>query len=105
MLMEAVKDRLVGKKILQQRQHEGAKDRTEERADAAEDHHHQQASGLLPAEEGGVDVAVLRSLEISREPRERTREHEDRELVAEDGIAQRAHARLVGADAQDDMAE
>src|SRR5215470_10024352 len=44
MLVEAVEDRLVGQKILQQREREGAEDRAEERADAAEDHHHQDAA-------------------------------------------------------------
>src|SRR5579859_1806806 len=83
MLVEAVEDRLVREEILQEREHEGAKDRTEERADAAEDHHHQHAPRLLPAEELGVDVTVLRARQIAGEPRQRSREHEGGELVAE----------------------
>src|SRR5450756_17999 len=77
---------------LEQHHGESAEDRAVQRSHTAQDHHHEHASRLMPAEDIGTDEAELGGGEITCHACERARDHEARELVAESAIAERAHA-------------
>jgi hypothetical protein len=95
----------VGEELLQQHQREGAEHRAEEAPHPAQNHHHERVARAVPAEELGVDEAELRRGEIAGERSEGAGDDEARQLVAEDRVAEGAHAALVDPDPDDDLAE
>src|SRR5713226_7221996 len=66
--------------VLQKGEQEGAQDRPVEGALAAEEHGHEHQPRFAPAKERGIDEAVERRIEISRQPRQRAGENERGEL-------------------------
>lgn len=99
MVRERPHQRMGGEQFLQQREGHGADHRAAQVAEAAEDDHQQHLARVVPGQELGVHHAVARGDEKARQPGQRARDHEGRELVAVDRKARRAHALLVDADA------
>src|SRR2546428_693758 len=69
-----------------------------QRAPAAEQDGDEDQPGLAPAELGGVDEAVQRSVEVSRETGQRSRDDERDQLVTARRISEGPHPLIVAAD-------
>src|SRR5207245_837685 len=69
-----------------------------QRAPAAEQDGDEDQPGLAPAELGGVDEAVQRSVEVSRETGQRSRDDERDQLITARRISEGPHPLIVAAD-------
>ena len=79
--------------------------RAEQRAHAAEDHHHHEIAGAGPVHHGRADEIGVVGEQRAGEPAHRARDDEADEPVARGGKADRLHALLVGAQALHHQAE
>ncbi len=85
--------------LFQRHHRTGAQHRPDRAANAAQDHHHQHLAGLVPGQQLRRHEAEQHRVQEAGQPGQRAGQHEGAELVAEGRVAERAHAVLVGLDA------